>query len=191
MTLPLDTAPGPSPDAESRRNAGISRELLVKARLELDAGDLLQASNKAWGAAAFALKAVAEKRRWFNEADWKLRRIASIVSDELNDQQIIRSYDSTRLAHFNFYQHEYDHREVEQAIEAAAYVVAHLEPTLSPEYEPPYINAATAAKIRSLEQPTSSFDQARLSNGRPPMEQRPPVTPTPPETAADNGAAPE
>ena len=191
MTLPLDTAPGPSPDAESRRNAGISRELLAKARLELDAGDLLQASNKAWGAAAFALKAVAEKRRWFNEADWKLRRIASIVSDELNDQQIIRSYDSTRLAHFNFYQHEYDHREVEQAIEAAAYVVAQLEPTLFPDYEPPYINAATAAKIRSLEQPTSSFDQARLANGRPPMEQRPPVTPAPPETAADNGAAPE
>ena len=191
MTLPLDTAPGPSPDAESRRNAGISRELLAKARRELDAGDLLQASNKAWGAAAFALKAVAEKRRWFNEADWKLRRIASIVSDELNDQQIIRSYDSTRLAHFNFYQHEYDHREVEQAIEAAAYVVAQLEPTLSPDYEPPYINAATTAKIRSLEQPTSSFDQARLANGRPPMEQRPPVTPTPPETAADNGAAPE
>ena len=191
MTLPLDTAPGPSPDAESQRNAGISRELLAKARWELDAGDLLQASNKAWGAAAFALKAVAEKRRWFNEADWKLRRIASIVSDELNDQQIIRSYDSTRLAHFNFYQHEYDYREVEQAIEAAAYVVAQLEPTLSPKYEPPYINAATAAKIRSLEQPTSSFDQARLANGRPPMEQRPPVTPTPPETAADNGAGPE
>ncbi len=27
MPLPLDTAPGPSPDAESQRNAGISREL--------------------------------------------------------------------------------------------------------------------------------------------------------------------
>ena len=72
MTLPLDTAPGPSPDAEAIRNAGISRELLLNARLELDKGDLLQASDKAWGAAAFAIKAVAEKRRWFNEADWKL-----------------------------------------------------------------------------------------------------------------------
>lgn len=191
MTLPLDTAPGPSPDEEAVRNAGISRDLLDKARRELDAGDFLQASNKAWGAAAFAVKAVAEKRRWFNDADWKLRRIASIVSDERNDQQIIRSYDSARLAHFNFYQHEYDYREVEQAIEAAAYVAAQLEPTLSPDYEPPYINAATETKIRSLEQPTSSFDQARLANGRPPMEQRPPVSPTPPERAAGNGAAVE
>ena len=191
MTLPLDQAPGPSPDAESVRNAGISQEFLTAARQELADGDLLQASEKAWGAAAFALKAVAEKHRWFNDADWKLRRIASIVSDERNDQQILRSYDSTRLAHFNFYQHEYDYREVEQAIEAAAYVVTHLEPTLSPGYEPPYINAATETKIRGLEQPTSNFDQARLTNGRPPMEQRPPVTPTPPETAADNGATPE
>ena len=47
MTLPLDTAPGPSPDEESARNAEISRELLQKARLELDKGDLLQASEKA------------------------------------------------------------------------------------------------------------------------------------------------
>ena len=47
MTLPLDTAPGPSPDEESARNAEISRELLQKARLELDEGDLLQASEKA------------------------------------------------------------------------------------------------------------------------------------------------
>ena len=31
MTLPLDTAPGPSPDAEAVRNIRISRELLAKA----------------------------------------------------------------------------------------------------------------------------------------------------------------
>ena len=185
MTLPLDTAPGPSPDAEAVRNAGISRELLLNARLELDKGDLLQASDKAWGAAAFAIKAVAEKRRWFNEADWKLRRAAEIISAELGDGDVIRSYSLTRDAHFNFYRHWYDAQGVEFAIAAAADLVAKLTPTLSPDYRPPYVNETTETKIRSLERPTSDPDYDRLTNGWPPMSTRPPVTPP----APDNGAA--
>ena len=73
MVLPLDTAPGPSPDEESARNMVVSRNFLRQARDELAREDLLQASNKAWGAAAYAIKAVAEKRRWFNDADWRLQ----------------------------------------------------------------------------------------------------------------------
>ena len=41
MTVPLDTAPGPSPDQESERHARISRDFLVKARQESEKGDLL------------------------------------------------------------------------------------------------------------------------------------------------------
>ena len=91
-TLPLDTAPGPSPDDEAVRNAGICGELLTAAREELAEGDLLQASEKIWGAAAFAVKVVAEKRRWFNEADWKLRRAAVIIASELADPSLMSRY---------------------------------------------------------------------------------------------------
>ena len=175
MTLPLDTAPGPSPDAEAERNASISRDALRRAWQELAQGDLMQASEKAWGAAAHAVKAVAERRRWFSEADWKLGRAASVISDELNDPNILRCYRTARDAHFNFYRHEYDTRQVEQAIDAAADLVAMLDVTLAPEYAPPYISEDVEAKIRSLEQPTSEPDRDRLENGRPPMEERPPV----------------
>ena len=175
MTLPLDTAPGPSPDAESRRNAGISRELLAKARLELDAGDLLQASNKAWGAAAFALKAVAEKRRWFNEADWKLRRAAMVLSDEAADPTILYSYDTCRDAHFNFYRHLYQPRDVRIAIAAAEYIIARINPTLAPGYTPPFVSSEVEEMKRRLEQPTSQADEYRLTTGLPPMSARPPV----------------
>ena len=178
MTLPLNTAPGPSPDEESRRHAEISRDFLVKARAELDNGELLQASNKAWGAAAHAIKAVAEKRRWFSEADWKLGRAALIVSDELGDPNILRCYSLVRDAHFNFYQHLYGDREVEQALDAAADIVAMMDITLAPGYVPPHIDEPTEARIRSLEQPTSDPDRERLSNGRLPMEQRPPAVPS-------------
>ena len=177
MTLPLDTAPGPSPDAEAIRNSGICNELLTAARQELAAGDLLQASEKTWGAVAFAVKAVAEKRRWFNEADWKLRRAAEILSDELADPNIMRCYVHARDAHFNFYRHEYGPKTLGMALASAAELVAALLPTLADNYQPPYVDAATAASIRSLEQPTSDPDRDRLTNGRPPMSERPPVKP--------------
>ena len=177
MTLPLDTAPGPSPDEEAVRNLEICEELLAAARLELAAGDLLQVSEKTWGAVAFAVKTVAEKRRWFNEADWKLRRAAEVIAVELGRLDVMGYYSLARDAHFNFYRHEYDAQTLGMAIAAAANLVAALLPTLAADYQPPYVDAATETKIRSLEQPTSDPDRDRLTNGRPPMSARPPVKP--------------
>ncbi len=174
-TLPLDTAPGPSPDEEAVRNAGISAELLEKAWAELAAGDLLQASEKAWGAAAWAIKTVAERRRWFSEADWKLHRAVTVFAEELGKPELAAYYALARYAHFNYYRHEYHAREIEQAIAAAASVVALLAPALAADYQPPYVDAATETLIRTLEQPTSAPDRHRLTNGRPPIDARPPV----------------
>ena len=191
MTLPLDTAPGPSPDEEAVRNAGISRELLAKARAELAAGDLQQASEKAWGAAAFALKAVAERRRWFNDADWKLGIIADILSAELNAPSIAAGFLGTREAHYNFYHHEFGAWRIAMLIESAARMIRNLGPAMAPDYAPPFVSAEVETEKRRLEQPTSKRDQQRLADGRPPMAERPPVNPPAGETIAENGAAPE
>lgn len=178
MTLPLDTAPGPSPEEESERHALVSRDFVVKAREELEKGELLQASEKAWGAAAHAIKAVAEKRRWFSEADWKLRRSASVIADEIGDNSLMGYYLFVRDAHYNYYHHLYNTREVEQAINAAETLVGMLGSTLAPDYFPPFVSDSVEETIRSLEQPTSDPDRERLLNGRPPMEQRPPAVPS-------------
>ena len=177
MTLPLNTAPGPAPDEESERHALISRDFLVKAREELERGDLLQASEKAWGAAAHAIKAVAEKRRWFSEADWKLRRIANIVATEQQDNSIVNCYLATRNAHFNFYHHHYDAMDVGFAIAAAVELVTKMTATLDEDYDPPHVGDEVDSWIRALEQPTSDPDRDRMTNGRPPMEHRPPAVP--------------
>ena len=189
MTLPLDTAPGPSPDAEAVRNIRISRELLAKAWQELDSGDLLQASEKAWGAAAFALKAAAEKRRWFNDADWKLGIIADILSAEMDDPGIAAGYSRTREAHYNYYHHEFGAWRIAALIAAAARMINSLEPVLAPDYAPPFVSAEIEEAKRRLEQPTSKRDEERLATGRPPMDTRPPVNPSPGETISENGAA--
>ena len=44
--------------------AALSRRLVRQAQEEFDTGDRLQASEKAWGAAAHAVKAIAESRGW-------------------------------------------------------------------------------------------------------------------------------
>ena len=131
MTLPLDTAPGPSADDEAARNVEISSELLAAARLELAAGDLLQAAEKAWAAAAFAVKAAGEKtplvqRSRLETAPGRLgnrRRTGASGADGLLFPD--------PGAHFKLYRHEYSAREVEQAIDAAAALAALLLPTLA------------------------------------------------------------
>jgi DNA-binding IscR family transcriptional regulator len=49
MVLPLDTAPGPSPDEEAARNMEISHNFLRQAREELVKEDLLQACQQGLG----------------------------------------------------------------------------------------------------------------------------------------------
>ncbi len=44
--------------------AALSRRFVRQAQEEFDKGDRLQASEKAWGAAAHAVKAVAASRGW-------------------------------------------------------------------------------------------------------------------------------
>ena len=178
MTLPLNTAPGPSPDEESVRNMEIARHLLRQAREELDRGDILQASEKAWGAAAHAVKAVAEKRRWFNDADWRLGRIATVIAAEQGDGTISTYYRSVREAHYNFYHHEFSQMQVQEVVNDAASLVGKLEAVLANgSVPPPCVSPALQEEIRRLEQPSSALDYQRMERGRLPLDQRPPVRP--------------
>ena len=178
MTLPLDTAPGPSPDEESARNLERSKALLQQAQQELDRQDPFQAAEKAWGATAHAVKAMAEKRRWFNDADWRLDRIVAVIAEEQRDLAISTSYSAARNAHYDFYHLEYSPVQVQQAINAAAYLVHRLEELLANGIGTAnQVSEDIQFLIRRLEQPTSARDHQRLENGRPPIEQRPPATP--------------
>ncbi len=182
MTLPLNTTPGPSPDEESVRNMEIARHLLRQAREELDRGDILQASEKAWGAAAHAVKAVAEKRRWFNDADWRLRKIIAVLTEEQQDATLLGDYLTARDAHYNFYHHEYNTGEIRQTLNAASRLITKLEAVLANgDVPPPYISPALQEEIRRLEQPSSALDYQRMEKGRLPLDQRPPVRPEPAE----------
>ena len=59
-----------------------SRCLLEQAEREYRAGDVLQASEKGWGAAAHAVKAIAEGRGWEHDRHGHLFRTARRIANE-------------------------------------------------------------------------------------------------------------
>ena len=72
-----------------------SRQLLAHARAELDAGDLRQASEKAWVAAAQIVKAVAQIRGWDHYYHRGLYVTVDRLTDEVGDPRRSTPYSPT------------------------------------------------------------------------------------------------
>ena len=85
-----------------------SRQLIAQARAELEAGDLRQASEKAWGAAAQMAKAAASSRGWDRDQHRHLWNAAKDLTNEAGDQEIHDLFVSANGLHINFYENTYD-----------------------------------------------------------------------------------
>ncbi len=79
-------------------------EFLSKARAHLAEGDLLQASEKGWGAAARMVKAVAETRGWRHSSHRDLHRAVRRLADLSADNELQRLFLSANALHQNFYE---------------------------------------------------------------------------------------
>ncbi len=82
----------------------ISRHLLAQGFEELAAGDLLQASEKGWGAAAHMIKAVAQTRGWEHSSHSYLFQVAARVVRETGDHEILDRFMVASALHQNFYE---------------------------------------------------------------------------------------
>ena len=85
-----------------------SHRLLTQAHVELEAGDLQQASEKAWGAAAQMVKAAATLRGWEHDQHRHLWVAARELSNEADDQEIHKLFGVAHNLHTNFYENTYD-----------------------------------------------------------------------------------
>ena len=110
------------------RYGTMSREFLRKAREELAAGDMVQASEKAWGAAAQAVKAAAEWRGWTHRSHAALFQVAGRVATETGDPSIRALFLIASGLHQNFYEHRMTSEQVEYGIEQVGELLAKLEP---------------------------------------------------------------
>jgi uncharacterized protein (UPF0332 family) len=71
---------------------------------ELARGELEEASNKVWGAAAHAIKAVAERRGWQHHAHALLEEtVDRLVSEENAPRDILIQYMTASAYHQRFY----------------------------------------------------------------------------------------
>lgn len=82
-----------------------ARDFLIASDREFAAGDILQGSEKLWGAAAHAVMALAQQRGWGFGDHRSLRAAANRLSDELNEPLIASDFSVAEKFHANFYHH--------------------------------------------------------------------------------------
>ena len=104
----------------------ISRHLLQQAQDELDRGDILQASDKVWGATAHTIKAVCQRMGWNHHAHNHIRAAANYVASEFGRDDLISAYGYLDALHTNYYEHQLLAGEVRVGINNAAFFVREL-----------------------------------------------------------------
>ena len=107
--------------------AGMSRAYLAQADQELARNDLGQASEKAWGAVATIVKAVASQRGWNHWSHSSLYYVVDRLVDELQDDLLKDLFLGAGSLHTNFYEGWLERTNVESGVRQAARFVARLE----------------------------------------------------------------
>ncbi len=95
----------------------LSEKYLTEARELLKAGDLVQASEKFWGAAALTVKMVAAKRGLTLEEHGSLWNFVNTLAMVSGDKDIVTFFGVANALHRNFYENEMVRETVEIAAE--------------------------------------------------------------------------
>ena len=92
--------------AEQYKQTG--RWMMDKAEWEFRQGDLMQASEKAWGAAAHFLKAMAVLRGLNHGSHHHLAQVAAALRKETGNDEIVTLFHTAESLHANFYEGRMD-----------------------------------------------------------------------------------
>ena len=80
-----------------------SARLIRQADEELQKGDGVQASEKAWGSVVHRLKAIARDREWDHGGHYDLSVIVERLADETNQSEMEGLFSIAESLHANFY----------------------------------------------------------------------------------------
>ena len=106
-------------------------DFLVRAQAYLAAGDLLQASEKGWGAAAQAVKAVAESRGWDHNGHRQLHQTIRRLVDETGQSDMRDGFNAANVLHANFYDGFLETQDISENLERVEFLVGQLRPLAS------------------------------------------------------------
>ena len=90
--------------SDANRYAELSRWCIGEAENYLRAGNNMQASEKSWGAAAQALKAIAEERGWNHGGHRRIVDVVQQIADEHNRRDLLSLFGTAQALHTNFYE---------------------------------------------------------------------------------------
>lgn len=107
------------------RHREISAQFLEHAEAELESGDPLQASEKAWGAVAHCVHAIGQEVKTHRGMEAEIMELIRREPEHRVHRR--RLYDSVYRLHTNFYRDELSEGDVRQRIEDAAELVEALE----------------------------------------------------------------
>ena len=110
----------------TQEHAQAAKEFLDEADREFAEGDVLQASEKMWGAASHAIMAVAMQRGQDCGTHRKMVSAARQIADELDDYALRAGFVAARQFHANFYHGFLDDDELEPNAELVRQFVARM-----------------------------------------------------------------
>ena len=161
---------------KSDRYAKLGRLQLRQAQQELNRGDTMQASEKAYGAVSCAAKAYGEKRGWNHYNHHRVGLILEQLREEWDAPDLVVAHLAIRALHNNFFEYELSSTVVQDGIHAAQRMVARLEEIRQSEprpLPPESLNREQRRRLTLLMQPPK---EAQL-----PIEDLPEVDEPPPE----------
>ncbi len=114
------------------RYVDLSNAYLRKAQAHLAEGDLVQASEKGWGAAAVLVKACAESRGRDHKQHRHLWAMVRRLVAESGDAEIRSLFSDAESLHGNFYEDYFEAEEVAWFLNEVARLRDKLEPLIEP-----------------------------------------------------------
>ena len=116
-----------TPESLAAEYRETSLRLIRQADDEFEKGDLIQASEKAWGAASQSLKAAAALRGLQHTNHWEVRLVARQLVNETGQVRIGELFRSGESLHANFYEAWMPEGEVRESIDNMKEMVDLLE----------------------------------------------------------------
>ena len=105
-----------APEEVANEYMSAARRFLLQAETEFAVGDLIQASEKGWGAAAQALKAAATLRGIGHWSHKEMRQVVNVLTDETGNPRIRELFKVAEGLHANFYEARMKASEIEVCV---------------------------------------------------------------------------
>ena len=165
-TPPLDSQTEQQRREKSDRYFLLSQRLLKHAQEQLEQGDTVQASEKAYGAVSHAVKAYGELRGWNHYNHYRVELVLDQLRDEWNDPELTTFHTVVKELHSNFFEYEMGTTRVGDCLETARKLMDKLDVIRNSPPRPlpsSGLNREQRRRLSQLMQPPSE-DQTPVEN---------------------------